>query len=164
VRSASAAAALAVATMAFPAAAFADDASAERAYRSNDVAAAVLERRLLIAYSTFDLTGRAGPLLHGLVQARALIIRTRRGLISERASTPAGAAARAAAFRALSLAERAALTARAAVLVRSQGEATAFRRLKARAEDLARQAAAADRSARALFAAARATATPRQAA
>jgi hypothetical protein len=156
VRPAIAAAALAFVALAFPAAALADDAGAERAYRSNDPAAAVLQRRLLIAYSTFDLTGRAGPLLDELRDARTLIIRTRRALIAERASTPTGAAARAAGFQALSLADRATLTARAAVLARERGELAAFRRLKARTEDLAGQAIGADRRARSLFAAARA--------
>jgi hypothetical protein len=152
--------ALALSPLLLPAAARADDAGAERAYKSNDRAAAVLERRLLIAYSTFDLTGRAGPLLEELKRARALIVRTRRSLIAQRASTPIGAAARAAAFRALSLAERGVLAGRAAVLARERGDLAAFRRLRGQADGLASQARQADRRARSLFAQSRAPASP----
>jgi hypothetical protein len=152
--------AVAAALVVSPAAARADDAGAERAYKSNDRAAAVLEGRLLTAYSTFDLTGRAGPLLGELNRARALIIRTRRALIAQRASTPTGATARTAAFRALSLTERAVVAGRAAVLARQRGDVAAFRRLKGRAEGLASQAREADRRARSLFAHARRPAPP----
>jgi hypothetical protein len=147
--------AFAAALVAPPATARADDAGAERAYTSNDRTASVLERRLLTAYSTFELTGRAAPLLGELRRARALVIRTRRALIAQPASTPTGASARAAAFRALSLTERAALAGRAAVLARERGDAAAFRRLKGRAEGLTGQAREADRRARSLFVQAR---------
>ena len=151
---------LGLAALLGPAPAIADDAGAERAYTSSYRAAAALERRLLTAYAAFQLTGRAGPLRNGLAQARTLIVRTRRSLIGQRASTPTGASARGAAFQALSLAERGILAARAAVLARERGEPAAFRRLKAQAERLAAQARQADRRAQALFAQARAAPAP----
>ena len=84
----------------------ADDASVLRAWEANDAAFATLGRQVALGARTLQRTGRAGPLLGALVRTRALIIRTRKAVLAEQASTPTGASARAACLRALGHFER----------------------------------------------------------
>lgn len=136
-------------------AARADDAGAERAYRSTDAAGAAVQRQLVIAASTFRRTRQPAPVLRLLARARGVIATTRRALIAQRASTPSGSSARAAAFQALRLGDSGLVTLRAAVLTIARGDEVGGRRLTTRADSLLAQAGRADGRARALFASAR---------
>ena len=129
--------------------AVADDASVLRAWESNDAQFAVLGRQVERATVTFRRTRRAGPLLGALARTRALIIRTRKAVLAEQASTPVGASARLAALHSLSYFERSirSLSASAVALTRGQPRtALALARRSeaeiARAEQLAERAKA----------------------
>lgn len=149
-------AALATGLLLAPAgAARADDAGAERAYRSTDAAATAVQRQLVSAAGTFRRTRQPATMLRLLARARGLIATTRRALIPEKASTPTGSSARAAAFQALGLSERGLVALRAGVLAIARGDDVGGRRLTARADTLLAQAGRADGRARALFASAR---------
>jgi hypothetical protein len=133
----------------------ADDAAVARAYRSQDAAGDDLRARGLVAYALFDRAGRTGPLLTVSARARTLVVRVRRAVLAQSASTPDGARARALALRAVGLGERALLAADAGLRAHDRGEAVTARRLLARAETLGRYALRDDRRVRALFAALR---------
>jgi hypothetical protein len=92
-----------------PAPALADDASAARAWCGSSRAFALLNQQEYaadVAFNRADRRARGGPLLSVQQRRRLLIVRTRQGLLLQRASTATGAAALSLGLRSLALQER----------------------------------------------------------
>lgn len=79
----------------------ADDASVLGAWAANGAQFNVLADQVTAGTVAFRRTGRAGRLFGALVRTRALIRRTRLGIIAQQASTPTGEQARITALRSL---------------------------------------------------------------
>lgn len=120
--------------------ALADDASVLRAWEGNDAQFAVLGRQVRAGATTLERTRRPGPLLGALVRTRALIIKTRKAVLAERASSPAGASARLAALRSLSYFERSIRSLWAGTVAAVRGERTRANTLLNRSEAELKQA------------------------
>lgn len=129
----------------------ADDAGVLRAWEGNDPAFTVLGRQVAAGARTLERTNRAGPLLGALGRTRALIIRTRRAIVAEPASTPTGAAARAAALRSLGQLERSVVLLYRGTIAGLQGRKTTSLALLKQSEAALKQAEAAAGQAVALF-------------
>lgn len=131
--------------------ALADDASVLRAWERNDRQFAALGREAGRAVTTFDRTRRAGPLLGVIARTRALIVKTRNGVIAEQPSTATGGSARLAAVRSLAHFYRSLGALRSRVLASVRGDRRAAMAHGARAEAEAKRSEAQARLAVSLF-------------
>jgi hypothetical protein len=121
---------------AFPGAALGNDAGVLRAWQSNDRAFTATGAQVRLATVTFERTGQPGPLLTLFARTQTLIVRTRRAMVAQHASTPTGSTARAAALSSLSLFGRSIATQRAATLATARGQRALGVRLADHADDL----------------------------
>jgi hypothetical protein len=134
-----------------PASARADDAGVLRAWETDRPAFQAAGQAVRTAELDFERSGRTAPLLAALGRTRLLIVRTRRAVVAQHASTASGTGARAAVLRSLATFDRSVLTHRASTLAAARGARALAVRLRERADVQLQQAGATARQAVSLF-------------